>query len=344
MTLFGITGGNENDPYFSYGPLLNRVGICMMCLSGIAVTLRFLTRRIARQPIKLDDYLIIAGLLLSWSGSIIQFIEAEIKQFLILIYASQIVYILAVATIKFSIIAFIRRVFDVSTTKLPTYIIVSIIMSWLIALELVAIFACHPIRGYWDKTIPSKCINTTNFYYGIGIPNLITDVMLIIFPLPMVWKLHMPLSQKIAVSGIFALGGFIVAVSFIHIFTVDSIGKNPDISWEIVPDALWNGIECNIGTVLACLSSMRPLLRFIIGQKLKSTVVKGSSIESQSGNHLHSHQWSNIKRTNQLTISSFSRLHDADEGDEGDDEGPKMRHRDIELGQVRTQTRITARA
>lgn len=59
---------------------------------------------------------------------------ADIKEILILVYAAQIMYILAVATIKFSIIAFIRRVFDVSSTKIPAYIIAGVIMSWLIAL------------------------------------------------------------------------------------------------------------------------------------------------------------------------------------------------------------------
>jgi hypothetical protein len=73
MTLFGVAGGDQNDPFENYGPLLNRVGIAMMCLSGAAVVLRFVSRRVGGQAIKIDDYLIVGGLLLSWGVAIDQF-------------------------------------------------------------------------------------------------------------------------------------------------------------------------------------------------------------------------------------------------------------------------------
>lgn len=39
MALFGIVDDDSNNPKYNYGPLLNSVGIAMMCLSGIAVFL-----------------------------------------------------------------------------------------------------------------------------------------------------------------------------------------------------------------------------------------------------------------------------------------------------------------
>lgn len=73
MTLFGVGGGNQNDPYQNYGPLLNRVGAAMMCLSAAGVVLRFVSRRVGGQAIKIDDYLIVGGLLFSWGVAITQF-------------------------------------------------------------------------------------------------------------------------------------------------------------------------------------------------------------------------------------------------------------------------------
>ena len=39
---------------------------------------------------------------------------------------------------------------------------------------------------------------------------------------------------------------------------------------SLVPLAIWNVIETNVGVFLACLPSMRPLLRILLGQKLES--------------------------------------------------------------------------
>jgi len=362
MTLFGVGGGNQNDPYQNYGPLLNRVGAAMMCLSAAGVVLRFVSRRVGGQAIKIDDYLIVGGLLFSWGVSITQFFgvkyglgrhitlessPAEIRSFLIALYVNQIIYILAVALIKFSILTFIRRAFNVASTKLPAYVIGTVIMSWFIALELVGIFSCHPIHGFWDKTIPATCVDTSKFFFGVGIPNIITDVMLIIYPIPFVWRLQMPTSQKIALSGVFTLGGFIIIISCLHLVTVKATENTIDVTWVLVPIGLWNAIECNIGVVLACLSSMRPLLRVMMRQKPKSTAATGSS---GSGSTLKDrHQWSNIKRTDHLEVSSFSRLQDDDSRDGAVDTEWKTTGGshiqpsvyDIELGQIsKIQTTI----
>ena len=40
-----------------------------------------------------------------------------------------------------------------------------------------------------------------------GIANLMLDVLVLALPVTMVWRLRMELRQKLALSGIFALGG-----------------------------------------------------------------------------------------------------------------------------------------
>lgn len=44
------------------------------------------------------------------------------------------------------------------------------------------------------------------FFYGNAIPTIITDVLLMILPLPYVWRLHLPAGGKVALSGIFLVG------------------------------------------------------------------------------------------------------------------------------------------
>lgn len=73
---------------------------------------------------------------------------------------------------------------------------------------LVTIFQCTPISEFWNRTHPAKCtVDTKSFSIGGAIPNILTDVALLILPLPYIWRLNRPVSQKFALAGIFMLGG-----------------------------------------------------------------------------------------------------------------------------------------
>ena len=78
---------------------------------------------------------------------------------------------------------------------------------WGTAILLVSIFSCQPVNGFWDVTIPSKCINTRNFFIGNSVPNICMDVFILALPFGKVWKLQMSARNKILVSGLFLLGG-----------------------------------------------------------------------------------------------------------------------------------------
>jgi len=79
--MFGVIGLSDNDPLANYGPMVKKTVIAMMTLSGVALTLRFCSRRVARQPIKADDWLIIAGTVLTWAMSLTEYKgENEIVQ------------------------------------------------------------------------------------------------------------------------------------------------------------------------------------------------------------------------------------------------------------------------
>ena len=66
---------------------------------------------------------------------------------------------------------------------------------------------CRPISGFWNKGMMGVCtVNEYRFFFIGSIPNILTDVALLVLPLPYVWKLHQKTWQKIALGGIFLLG------------------------------------------------------------------------------------------------------------------------------------------
>ena len=49
-------------------------------------------------------------------------------------------------------------------------------------------------------------MNTRTSVIAISIPNIVTDVIILLLPLPVIWKLQLHFKKKIAVSAIFSLG------------------------------------------------------------------------------------------------------------------------------------------
>lgn len=60
------------NPNEDEGPLVERVAIACMCLSGLAVVLRFVSRKLVKQPLLWDDWLILTAIPFSWAVPILQ--------------------------------------------------------------------------------------------------------------------------------------------------------------------------------------------------------------------------------------------------------------------------------
>jgi hypothetical protein len=69
------------------------------------------------------------------------------------------------------------------------------------------LFACNPIRRNWDVTVTSgSCINRPNLYIGMAVLQIVSDAGLFFMPLPMVYRLRMPIKQKIGLLAMFVIG------------------------------------------------------------------------------------------------------------------------------------------
>jgi hypothetical protein len=91
-----------------------------------------------------------------------------------------------------------------------------IVGGWALSQTFVGIFACTPVRGFWDTTIESKCIPNIPQWYINAAGNIITDVAVFVLPIPAIWKLQLAKPQKVFLFGIFGLG-FLYASLPIHI-------------------------------------------------------------------------------------------------------------------------------
>jgi hypothetical protein len=69
------------------------------------------------------------------------------------------------------------------------------------------LFLCTPRAKAWDKTIiEGHCLNTIDIFVITGAINAGSDLILVIMPQIIIWKLNMSIRKKWAVSVVFLVG------------------------------------------------------------------------------------------------------------------------------------------
>lgn len=82
-----------------------------------------------------------------------------------------------------------------------------IVALWGLSQTIMAFTQCIPLKAVWDPRVEGWCRpHQTTLWYINGVINIVSDFAILILPLPVIWKLQLPLSQKILLSGIFGLG------------------------------------------------------------------------------------------------------------------------------------------
>ncbi len=82
-----------------------------------------------------------------------------------------------------------------------------LVLGWGILAGTVTWAFCVPIAYNWDLTIPGgRCANRDLGYLVVGIVDAITDGLILILPLPVIWKLQIPLANRIGLGLIFSIG------------------------------------------------------------------------------------------------------------------------------------------
>lgn len=83
----------------------------------------------------------------------------------------------------------------------------AVCLVWWMVVVFLQLFSCKPIRGFWDKSLPSSCIDRRKFYIGAAVPNILTDIIILSLSVRTVWQLQLSSGQKVGLSLTFLLGG-----------------------------------------------------------------------------------------------------------------------------------------
>ncbi|KAI1207671.1 uncharacterized protein F4807DRAFT_462474 [Annulohypoxylon truncatum] len=258
-----------------------------MILAFAALAMRLSSRRIKHSRLLVSDYFAIGGLVFSWLGALLMIacvpfglglhIESvplgDVRQILLNVFFGEMAYGISFTLVKLSIITLYRQLFPTRFMLASTMVLAVVVIMWGIAVVLVSIFSCNPIRGFWDSVlpdynVPTKCIDSKWFYIGISISNILTDAILLCLPMRDVWRLRLPWHSKLTISGVFALGAFVVAASSMRIYFMLNLDFE-DFSFSFVHGMIWSAVEMLSAVVCCCLPSIRPVLAWLAHRSIR---------------------------------------------------------------------------
>lgn len=94
-----------------------------------------------------------------------------------------------------------RSPFDIAVIVLGVLLVL-----YYIATVIAKIWECIPLSRAWDQSVPGSCIDVLMLVNVDGIFNLVTDFIMVIMPLRVVWNLNMKVMKKAYVVLAFTFG------------------------------------------------------------------------------------------------------------------------------------------
>ena len=117
-------------------------------------------------------------------------------------------YTLTIAMVKISILLLYRRIFATRKFRMATLLVGIACVSWLIAALLCLAFQCRTETERYNAAslFSDQCIDLKAYWAAVAGSNMGLDLVILSMPLYMVWNLKLAVRQKVALTGVFALG------------------------------------------------------------------------------------------------------------------------------------------
>ncbi|KJZ78233.1 hypothetical protein HIM_02271 [Hirsutella minnesotensis 3608] len=261
------------------GDQLLAVAVSFSILEIVFVGFRYLAQRLSRKPFGLDDWLMIPALILclglnassligmkiGYIGYHISVVAKQHPEALVpwakVLVIIPIIYSAACCLPKVVMLVLYLRLFIGKAYRITCYILIAMVISLAVADIITGACLCTPIAFMWDKSIKGgHCIDIPAFYRYGTLPNAITDLFMLILPLPVVWNLRQTRRIKIGLTLTFLTGSVGMITSILRCVAFFTNDPLKDGTWISVTFLNWSIIEPGTYLIAACLPCYKPFV------------------------------------------------------------------------------------
>ncbi|KAI9776829.1 MAG: hypothetical protein M1816_005080 [Peltula sp. TS41687] len=221
-----------------------------------------------------------------------------------LLVVEQVLYGLTLGLVKCSICIVLIRIFIVRAFRVIALVVMSVCVAWTVMNVLVPLLICTPLSYNWDKDIPGgHCGNQKAVYMATGVSNIITEFMIFCLPLSMLWRLQIPMANKIGLLAVFGLGLATIILAILRTQNSATLDIS-DLTYSGGTSMLLIVLECGTAIIVSCAWFFRPFFEKIFPAALTAMRNRG---RSSSSSREHNHQIGN-KSSRHFTRLTGSQL------------------------------------
>ncbi|KAL8704957.1 MAG: hypothetical protein Q9201_001903 [Fulgogasparrea decipioides] len=239
-------------------------------MAFLAVCLRMYSRRLNKATVDASDYFCLSAFVLSiglvviqwaafshgWGEDISKFDLEDAKFASWIFIAIEIVWNAATICVRVSMLLLYMRIFPVRKFHLICWANVGFNGLVFMSIVLGTCLICTPITWSFDKSDPNgKCGDLQSFERYTAVMSLITDAIIVVLPMPMLWGLQMKMQKKVGISIVFGLGAIICILTLTRIFATKYYYIN-NYTKSAALVSLITGLEPILGVINACMPFM----------------------------------------------------------------------------------------
>ena len=113
----------------------------------------------------------------------------------------------ALTLVKLSVLVFYLHLSAQKTFRRLTIFMMVLSLAQFIFGVSMTVFQCRPYNPmFWVYVTSKNCINYQFFWSILSAINMVSGLVLLVMPLPLLWKLQLLLRQRLVVCGMLGLG------------------------------------------------------------------------------------------------------------------------------------------
>ncbi|KAK1147820.1 hypothetical protein N8T08_000333 [Aspergillus melleus] len=165
-----------------------------------------------------------------------------------------------------SLLWFFLRLDQRQWMRWSVFFVMFIVVGLSFASAIGSIVSCTPPSKFWDVTgkKPGHCMSAgpqQDFYEVNGILNIVTDILIWLLPIPMLWRLHISLRKKAAIFGVFSIGILALAAACVRYDFVLKLEGNEDQFYHLADSLNWCTIEVYVAIFCGSAPSLSVLIK-----------------------------------------------------------------------------------
>ncbi|KAK4143979.1 uncharacterized protein C8A04DRAFT_11901 [Dichotomopilus funicola] len=186
-------------------------------------------------------------------------------------------YQISLCFAKFAILILYIHLFTFKWARRAGQILFGIVAVSHLYMTLLAFTACIPLYAYWDTTVTDKYCHPQALWWSATGLHMVTDFLIFILPMPVVWTIRLPRRQKYILSAIFGFGFIVCFISILRLIQLIRAQTDPDFTYVAAELSYLTAVELNGAIVCACVMTLKPLLARLFPRTWGSSSISSSA-------------------------------------------------------------------